>query len=403
MNPLKVCLFLLLLAAAASYSHADYGQAGPYPVREFLFAEPVGTNPAYSALIFYPTEPNDPARAAAAAAPMPVLVFGHGFLSPPELYRVTCRHLASWGFAVIAPRTALELFPSHAAYAEDLRASATVLMNLGDDPSSPLYQRVDPAGVGFTGHSMGGGASLLAAAGDPRTRAVAVLAAAETRPSAIDAAVNVDVPILYITGSHDTFTPNPFHTRPMFNNTAHAAWMDIEGGFHCGFILAPLPEAVCDAGSIKRTEQLAITHRLLTAYFLSRFRGDTTGWNEVWGPTPDLDRQLAVRRTPITDLRTASPALAVPAGTEKAIPVTVANRSATTRTFTVAVDHAPFAAAVSPSSLVVAPGQEGVFTVSFTAPATGGTRRGFALLRAWDVHDPSDGGDYRWLRVRRSR
>ncbi|HMO04942.1 MAG TPA: dienelactone hydrolase family protein [Kiritimatiellia bacterium] len=402
MHLLRVWLFLGVSVPITALAQPDVGLTGPYPVREFLYTAPAGTNPAYSALVYYPAEPNDPARAAAAAAPMPVIVFGHGFLSPPELYRATCRHLASWGFAVIAPRTALELFPSHAAYAADLRASATVLMELGADPASPLFQRVDTSGAGFTGHSMGGGASLLAAAEDPRTRAVAVLAAAETRPSAIEAAVNIEVPVLYITGSHDTFTPNPFHTRPMMANTAHAAWMDIRGGFHCGFILVPLPQAVCDAGSITRTEQLAITHRLLTAYFLSRFRGDTTGWNEIWGPTPDLDRALTVRRTPIADLRTAT-SIAIPAGSAQAIPVTVVNRSATERTLTVAVDPTPFVATVTPPSLAVPPGQEGRFTVTFTAPGNGGTRRGVALLRTWDVDDPSDGGDYGWLRVRRSR
>lgn len=395
MNVIKALLLLLLAATATAQAQPDYSQSGPYPVSDFLYAAPAGTNADYSALVYYPTD--------ATAAPLPVIVFGHGFLSPPELYRATCRHLASWGFAVIAPRTALELFPSHAAYAADLRASATVLFDLGNDPASPLYQRIDASGVGFTGHSMGGGASLLAAAGDPRTRAVAVLAAADTRPSAIDAAVNIDVPVLYITGSQDTFTPNPFHTRPMFDNTAHAAWMDIRGGFHCGFILAPLPEAVCDAGSIPRTEQLAITHRLLTAYFLSRFRGDTTGWNEIWGPTADLNRQLTVRRTPIAEIRTAAPSLVVPAGSDRPITVAVANRSTTPRTLAVAVDHTPFTATVSPSILVVPPGQEGTFTVSFAAPSSGNPRRGVALLRTFDADDPSDGGDYAWLRLRRGR
>lgn len=400
---LRSILFLTLVGTASVFAQADYAQPGPYPVRDFLYRAPAGTNPNYSALVYYPAEASTPDRAAAAAAPMPVIVFGHGFLSPPELYRATCRHLASWGFAVIAPRTALELFPSHAAYAADLRASATVLFELGADPSSPLFQQVDTSGVGFTGHSMGGGASLLAAAGDPRTRAVAVLAAADTRPSAIDAAVVINVPVLYITGSQDTFTPNPFHTRPMFDNTAHAAWMDIRGGFHCGFILAPLPEAVCDSGAITRTAQLAITHRLMTAYFLSRFRGDTTGWNEIWGPTPDLDRQLTVRRTPIADLNTAASSLAVPTGTAASIPVTIVNRSSANRTMTLAVDHAPFPASVSPTSLEVSPGQTGTFTVTFNAPPSGTPRRGVALLQAYDVTDPSDGGDYTWLRLRRGR
>ena len=49
-------------------------------------------------------------------------------------------------------------------------------------------EHVDARGALLAGHSMGGGAALLAAARDRSIRTVATLAAAETEPSAIGAA-----------------------------------------------------------------------------------------------------------------------------------------------------------------------------------------------------------------------
>jgi len=393
MNHRLRVLLLLPLLSTATRAATDYSAPGPYSVDESRITVTRTNQTTFEALVYFPADATLPS----------VIGFAHGFLSPPELYRATCRHLASWGFAVTAPRSGLEPFPDHSQYADDLNAATARLIQLGRDPSSPFFQRLSEGSVGLTGHSMGGGATLLAAARVTSVVAVAAIAAAETRPSAIEQTVNIATPVLYITGSEDSFVPNPRHTGPMFRNTRIAAWFDIRGGYHCGFIRPKLPEAVCDEGSISRFQQLAVTHRLLTAYFLQRMRGDEAAWNEIWGPTPDFNPQLTVRRSPIADLSLTSPRLTVAPGTARSVNATSVNLSPNTRSLAIAVDHSPFPVMVTPDRIVVNPGTPANFNLTFTAPATGGPRRGVALIRTFDPDKPEDGGAYQWLLMQRGR
>lgn len=375
----------------------DYSAPGPYPVGESRITVTRTNQTTFEALVYFPADAAHPALVTSEARPFPVIGFAHGFLSPPELYRTTSRHLASWGFVVSAPRSGLEPFPDHSQFADDLNASTERLIQLGRDPSSSFYERLNEGRIGLTGHSMGGGATLLAAARATSVVAVAAIAAAETRPSAIEQTANIATPILYITGSEDSFVPNPFHTGPMFRNTRIAAWFDIRGGYHCGFIRPKLPEAVCDEGSISRFQQLAITHRLLTAYFLQRMNGDAAAWNEIWGPTPDFNPQLAVRRSPIADVHLSTRRLTVKTGAPNVITATVNNLTPSTRNLTVAVDHSPLAVTITPDRHTVAPGTSAEFTLVFTTPPANEPRRGAALIRTVDPYRPEDGGAYQWL------
>ena len=59
--------------------------------------------------------------------------------------------------------------------------------------SSIFYNTVLPK-TGILGHSMGGGASFLAAENNPNVNTLINFAAAETNPSAISAARNITIP-----------------------------------------------------------------------------------------------------------------------------------------------------------------------------------------------------------------
>ena len=69
----------------------------------------------------------------------------------------------------------------------------------------------------YGGHSMGGGAALLAADSDRNARALFVLAPAQTNPSAIAAAANVRASTFIVLGSRDCVTPRATHGQAMFN------------------------------------------------------------------------------------------------------------------------------------------------------------------------------------------
>ncbi len=262
---------------------SDYSTSGRFRAgrRRVTVQRPNGST--FTAQLYYPaTAQGDNAPYDGSEAPYPAVSFGHGFLQPPERYRSTLEHLATWGYFVIATESETGLFPNHQRYSEDLRHCLTYLEQQHASPASSLYQQVATDQFGISGHSMGGGASVLATAADPRIRAIATLAAAETNPSAIQQSPNITVPHSLISGSNDTITPLANHGLRMYNaGFAPKLLPVIQGGWHCGF--QDTSVFGCDSGPMSRANQLQITRRLLTAFFELYLRGDQRAWDDVWG------------------------------------------------------------------------------------------------------------------------
>ncbi|WP_216210416.1 dienelactone hydrolase family protein [Amycolatopsis aidingensis] len=137
---------------------------------------------------------------------LPGIAFGHGWLQPPGLYRGLLRHLASWGVVAAAPATERGPLPSHRQLAADLRTTLEVTTGVRLGPSGIS---VDPRRLGLAGHSVGGGAAVLAAAteGAPQVKAVATFAAAQTIPSATGAARRIEAPGLHLAAAEDLVAP----------------------------------------------------------------------------------------------------------------------------------------------------------------------------------------------------
>lgn len=271
------------LPIVAADPPADLGDSGPFPTARADVRIPRPDGPAFDAVLVYPAESDGGSAMDRTAGPRPAVVFGHGFLQTPDRYDGTYAHLASWGYAVLAPASGDGLAPSHAAFAADLSAGIDWLIAVSADPASPWSGAVDPRALAASGHSMGGGASLLAAAADSRIRAVANFAAAETQPSAIQAMALITVPVALIAGSDDRITPPADHVEPMFaaGRGPRVRWL-IDGGFHCGFQDTPFPIG-CDSGRLTRPDQLRIARRLLLTFFELTLRGRDARWPEVWG------------------------------------------------------------------------------------------------------------------------
>lgn len=186
----------------------------------------------------------------------PVVAFGHGFAQTAGRYASTLAALASRGYVVIAPDSETGLFPNHGRFADDLERSIrwarTTVPN--------AHRSLDAV----AGHSMGGGAALVAADRYPDIESVATLAAAETNPSATTASAGVSVPALYVVGDRDTIV-RPATTRAMYDRkSSPARFVTITGGYHCGFNDSTSFFGIgCDSGAISRSTQLAITRELL--------------------------------------------------------------------------------------------------------------------------------------------
>ncbi|MEV4478922.1 alpha/beta hydrolase family protein [Micromonospora coxensis] len=246
---------------------------------------------SFSARIYYPATTAGSGQPVATGR-FPAIAFGHGFFQSVSKYYSTLGHLASWGFIVLAPTSQGGLSPSHSAFADDLNAALTWAVAQDGTAGSRFAGHVRTDRLGLSGHSMGGGASLLAAARNPQVDAVANLAAAETNPSAKAAAATLTLPVRLIAGDRDTIAGVTDHQRPIYTAKPPTKQLRIiKGGFHCGFMDSS--SLFCDSGGITRAAQLPISKRLLTEWFLLYLAGNTGYDDAVWGAPAQTDPQVS--------------------------------------------------------------------------------------------------------------
>jgi dienelactone hydrolase len=143
---------------------------------------------------------------------LPAIAFGHGWLQPVGRYRDLLRHLASWGIVAAAPETQRGPLPSHRLLAADLNTALELItsVRLGRNGIS-----VDPEKLGLAGHSLGGGAAVLAAreAQELKIRAVATVSATQTMPPATEAAKALTMPSLHLAAEDDLIAPPIGHAE----------------------------------------------------------------------------------------------------------------------------------------------------------------------------------------------
>jgi hypothetical protein len=171
-----------------------YGAPGPYGVVHEALPDSFGGVP-YE--LFSPRELGpDGAR-------HPLISWGNGSFAHPIEYDGLLRHLASWGFVVIA-----STFDQVGTGQEQL-AAVHRAGRLDEDPTSRVFHHVDLTRVGAAGHSQGAGGTVRAATA-PGSPITAILTA--DLPSALftftpqtkgfDTAA-LRVPVLFLSGQDD--------------------------------------------------------------------------------------------------------------------------------------------------------------------------------------------------------
>jgi dienelactone hydrolase len=365
--------FLPALALCGLSLAQDPSLPGPHGAgkRSVTVTRPGGTT--FTALLYYPaTATGSGAAFDPSGAPYPGVSFGHGFFQAADAYESTLQHLATWGYFVIATTTQGGLSPSHQAMADDMRHCLTWLEQQDADTASPYFHAVDTAAFALTGHSMGGGASILAAAADPRVRALAPLAPAETSPSAITAMGGVLVPTRLICGTQDTIVPTASNGQPMYDAApGPRQLLSIVGGWHCGFVDTPaLGGFGCDSGTLTRAAQLAIVRRHLTTFLELHLRGDASRWNSVWGPQALLDGSTQVLRDARCRFSPSAARQAGAAGQVLDFALAVTNQGAQAASYSLFVENNQWPTALSSAqTAVLLPGQSETVHVQVTIPA----------------------------------
>ncbi len=193
--------------------------------------------------------------------PFPLVVFGHGFLMGPDDYDNLSAGMVNAGYVVALVATEQNFAPSHQNFGLDLAFVANEMVQNG--ASGVLAGWLQPHAA-IAGHSMGGGATWLAAATSPMIDAVVAFAPAETNPSAVAVGEDIHVPVLVVSGSADGVTPPDTQHLPLYNSTTGApcrAFASLLDGSHCGFADQG---TICDIGELgfsglTHAEQLELT------------------------------------------------------------------------------------------------------------------------------------------------
>jgi len=228
--------------------------------------------------IYYPSDTNGD-NVPISLGNFPIIVFGHGFLMSWDSYDNFWNSLVPEGYILCFPTTEMGFAPNHQFFAEDLSFIATKMQMESQNSSSIFYNSVLPK-TGILGHSMGGGASFLAAENNPNINTLVNFAAAETNPSAILAASNITIPSLIFSGEDDCVAPPVSHQNILFDslNSNCKTQINIISGGHCYFanenVLCSFGESSCNPNLNLRSEQQSVTNDFLKIWLNFSLKSD---------------------------------------------------------------------------------------------------------------------------------
>lgn len=253
---LSVTLLFIVLFAQAQYQIGQRTITFNDPSRTGGFGSGGGPGRQIQSEIYYPATSNG-LNTPFASGTFPVIVFGHGFVMSWDAYQNIWQNLVPQGYIMVFPRTEGGLSPSHQNFALDLRVCVEKMALLNADNTSAFYQKQNGRSA-IMGHSMGGGATILAANGYTAIQTIVALAPAETNPSAVSAAPGITVPSLVFSGAQDGVTPSVDHHLPIFNaiGSSCKTYLSIPGGGHCYFANSNFN---CDFGESTSSTGISLT------------------------------------------------------------------------------------------------------------------------------------------------
>ena len=234
--------------------------------------------------IYYPSDTNGD-NVPISIGNFPIIVFGHGFLISWDSYNNFWNSLVPEGYILCFPTTEMGFAPNHQFFGEDLSFIASKMQMESQNSSSIFYNSVLPK-TGILGHSMGGGASFLAAENNPNINTLVNFAAAETNPSAIAAASNITIPSLIFSGEDDCVAPPINHQNILFDslNSNCKTQINIINGGHCYFanenVLCSFGESSCNPNlNILRSEQQSVTNDFLKIWLNFSLKSDQNSFS----------------------------------------------------------------------------------------------------------------------------
>lgn len=223
-NLINLCLCNILISQSYQIGH-----------KQITFVDATRGNRSIQTEVYYPANTSGD-NVPMASGQFPVLIFGHGFVMSWDAYQNFWDTLVPMGYIMAFPRTEGNISPNHSEFGKDLRFLNEQFKLENNNPSSFFYQKILPTSA-IMGHSMGGGASFLAADSYTNFTTLINFAAANTNPSSINAATRVTRPLLMFIGQNDGVAPPNTHQIPMYDSCASPCKtrVTILGGGHCYF------------------------------------------------------------------------------------------------------------------------------------------------------------------------
>ncbi len=214
----------------------------------------------------------------------PVIVFGHGFVMNYSAYENFFDTLVSKGYIIAFVTTEGSVFANHKDYAEDLAFMINEVKNEAMDNSSPIFNLVGNTNA-LLGHSMGGGAAIVAAS-MVEVNTLVTFAPAKLRFNTTTPAMQVVEESIVFSGSADGVTKPDENHIPLYNSLGSSCkyFISITGGAHCYYAK---PNGYCDFGerfssrniSVTRSEQQEIMFTYVIPWLDYKLKNDTSSYD----------------------------------------------------------------------------------------------------------------------------
>jgi hypothetical protein len=165
-----------------------------------------------------------------AGARHPVVTWGNGSWAHPAEYQPLLRHLATWGFVVVAAET------DQSGSGDEILAATRSVLARDTNPRSRFAGHIATDRVGAGGHSQGAGGTVRATLHSSGLISAVVLADIPNPlftfpPQSKDFAVGeLAVPVFFVAGVNDTFISSAALNRAFFDHVQGPAAMGMLRG-----------------------------------------------------------------------------------------------------------------------------------------------------------------------------
>ena len=254
---------------------------------DITYVDPSRDNRSVTSRIRYPAAWSGPDAPIAGGdgVRFPVVVFGHGWLTPISDYTYLWNQVVPAGYIMIMVDTEGGVNPDQDQFARDEAFVVDSFRQENANPASFFHGRVADA-CATSGHSMGGGAAVVAVQYSANIDTIVTLAAAQNSAPVIEKAASVTQPTLVLAGASDCMAVPDEHSIPMYQAMPSVCkyFVSIVRGSHCQFCEDSTNCKIAQTGLcfgrsyVDRGTQEALTGSIMIHWLDAKLKGRQSRW-----------------------------------------------------------------------------------------------------------------------------